>query len=75
VSVKVAVVGCGTWGKNLVRNFYNLEALYGICDMDSDLLYKTSEEYKGINCINNFEQLLKTKELNGVVIATPSHTH
>ena len=28
----VAVVGMGYWGKNLVRNFYELDALAAICD-------------------------------------------
>ena len=29
----VAVIGCGYWGKNLVRNFSNLEALAVVCEM------------------------------------------
>lgn len=31
---RVAVVGCGAWGKNLVRNFAELGALAGVCDSD-----------------------------------------
>lgn len=75
MSVKVAVTGCGTWGRNLVRNFYNLESLYSVCDMDSDILCKVTEDYEGVKCICDFEQILQTEEVNGVVIATPSHTH
>ncbi len=33
----IAVVGAGSWGKNLVRDFYELGALHTICDVDSDL--------------------------------------
>jgi len=29
---RVAVVGSGYWGKNLVRNFHDLQALAAICD-------------------------------------------
>jgi hypothetical protein len=29
---QVAVIGCGYWGKNLVRNYHNLGALKLICD-------------------------------------------
>ena len=75
MSVKVSVTGCGTWGRNLVRNFYNLESLYSICDMDSDALCKIAEDYEGVKCICDFNQLLETDEVDGVVIATPSHTH
>jgi hypothetical protein len=31
-SVRVAAIGCGYWGKNLVRNFAELGALAAICD-------------------------------------------
>ena len=31
----IAVVGCGYWGKNLVRNFAKLGALHTICDIDA----------------------------------------
>jgi hypothetical protein len=33
LSMKVSVLGCGCWGKNLVRNFYQLNALGMVCDM------------------------------------------
>ena len=32
VEPRVAVVGCGYWGRNLVRNFDALGALAAICD-------------------------------------------
>lgn len=73
--VKVSVIGCGVWGKNLVRNFYNLESLYSVCDMDAEILCSVSSQYKGVKCICNFDELLETDEVNGIVIATPSHTH
>ncbi len=75
MSIKVAVIGCGTWGKNLVRNFYNLEALYSVCDIDSGLICSVAEEYEGVKCICDLDELLETDEIKGVVIATPSHTH
>jgi UDP-2-acetamido-3-amino-2,3-dideoxy-glucuronate N-acetyltransferase len=75
LSVKVAVIGCGTWGKNLVRNFFNLEVLYSICDMDSELVCKISSEYKSVQCECDFERIINNQEIDGIVIATPSHTH
>lgn len=75
MDIKVAVLGCGTWGKNLVRNFYNLETLYSVCDIDSDLICKISSEYDGVKCLCDFDEIVNHEEINGVVIATPSHTH
>ncbi len=34
----IAVVGTGYWGKNLVRNFFNLGALHTVCDVNPDTL-------------------------------------
>ena len=33
MTTTVAVVGCGYWGKNLVRNFAGLEALKMVCEV------------------------------------------
>ena len=73
--IKIAVLGCGVWGKNLVRNFYNLEALYSVCDMDSETICAISSQYNGIKCVCDFDEILESEEVKGVVIATPSHTH
>ncbi len=75
MSAKVAIVGCGAWGRNLVRNFYNLESLYGVCDMDSEILSVLSKEYSGIKCISDYNELLSSEEVKGIIVATPSHTH
>ena len=37
---KIAVIGCGLWGRNIVRNFYNLNALSIVCDIDEENLKK-----------------------------------
>ena len=44
----IAVVGCGYWGKNLVRNFYQLGVLNMICDSDSARLEEIGGLYPGI---------------------------
>ena len=42
---KTAVIGCGLWGKNIVRNFYNLGVLDTVCDMDDDNLAMVAQNY------------------------------
>jgi len=71
----VAVVGCGLWGRNIVRNFYNLNALHSVCDLDKDNLEMISELYPDINITNNFDELLIDPEITAMCIVTPSHTH
>jgi UDP-2-acetamido-3-amino-2,3-dideoxy-glucuronate N-acetyltransferase len=71
---KVAVVGCGYWGKNLVRNFHELGSLLAICDVDNFRCRETAENY-GVLSVDNFEDLLALSEVQGIVIAAPAAQH
>jgi UDP-2-acetamido-3-amino-2,3-dideoxy-glucuronate N-acetyltransferase len=71
----VAVIGTGYWGKNLVRNFYNLGALNIICDKDQSILKRYREDYPGVRGVLSLSDILGDSEINGVVVATPAETH
>jgi len=71
----IAVVGCGYWGKNLVRNFYELNSLYAICDTDKKRLKSFQEKYPNLNIFSDYKKLLKKPEIEAIVIATPAATH
>lgn len=71
----VAVVGCGLWGRNIVRNFYNLNALHSVCDLDEENLKMIGELYPDIITTNDFNGLLSNPEVVAMCIVTPSHTH
>jgi len=75
VEQKIAVLGCGLWGRNIVRNFYNLNALGMVCDLDDENLAKVKEQYPGVKITKDFHDILNSKEITGVVVVTPSHTH
>ena len=70
-----AVVGCGLWGRNIVRNFYNLGALHSVCDLDKENLKMIQELYPEVNTTSDFDGLLKNPEVIAMCIVTPSHTH
>lgn len=72
---KIAVIGCGNWGKNLVRNFYNLGFLYKVCDLSPERLQDMRQQYKHIQATNRFQDVFEDPEVDGVVISTPSFTH
>lgn len=72
---KIAVLGCGIWGRNIVRNFYNLNALGMVCDLDEENLAKVKEQYPEVVTTKNFNDIINSKEITGVVVVTPSHTH
>ena len=62
-------------GKNLVRNFYHLGVLYSGCDIDTEILANISKEFPDINFTDNIENIINSREIDAIAIATPSHTH
>jgi UDP-2-acetamido-3-amino-2,3-dideoxy-glucuronate N-acetyltransferase len=72
---KVAVIGSGYWGTNLVRNFHDLRALKLICDRNEMLLGEISKHYPEVATCVALNDVLSREDLHGVVIATPAETH
>lgn len=70
---KVAVIGCGHWGKNLVRNFAELGALAAVVDPNAELATKFAEQYK-VDALS-FEDTIARDDIAGVVIAAPAELH
>ena len=71
----VAVVGCGYWGKNLVRNFAELGALHTICDTSPEVLSLFDALSPDVYRETSFEAVLANKAIRGVVIASPAALH
>lgn len=71
---QVIVVGAGNWGKNLIKNFYNLGALAGVAEMNPDLRSKVEESYPEVKTYEDIQEVLTT-DVSAVVLATPAPTH
>ncbi|MGH2871745.1 MAG: Gfo/Idh/MocA family protein [Solirubrobacteraceae bacterium] len=75
--VKVAVIGFGYWGPNLVRNVVerpDLE-LAGLCELERARAVEFSHRYPGVPIRSNLDRLLDDPEIEAVAIATPPQTH
>ena len=72
---RIAVIGCGMWGRNIVRNFYNLNVLDTVCDIDDENLKKVREQYPEVKTTKDFNEVLNNKNITSVAVVTPSHTH
>jgi UDP-2-acetamido-3-amino-2,3-dideoxy-glucuronate N-acetyltransferase len=75
VGVKVAVVGAGYWGKNLVRNFGGLNAVGALCDSDVERLESFKQQYPGIKLCRAYSDVLRDDTIRAVAIATPAEAH
>ncbi|NBD33335.1 MAG: Gfo/Idh/MocA family oxidoreductase [Cyanobacteria bacterium] len=71
---QVIVVGAGNWGKNLIRNFYELSALAGIVEVDRDRASEIASQYPTVKIFSDYESALATA-VDGIVIATPAGSH
>lgn len=71
---QVIVVGAGNWGKNLIRNFYQLNALAGVAEVNPQLRDAVAKQYPDIPLFTNYEQALASTT-SAIVLATPAPTH
>jgi len=70
----VAVVGCGAWGRNLVRTFHGLGALQWLCDADPTALEEQGRHVRDVKTTTRFEDVLAS-DVPAVVLATPAALH
>ena len=75
--LNVAVVGCGYWGPNLIRNFSSLPGcrVKQVCDTDENRLAHMNKLYPSVRTTTEFEDLIMDKDLDAVVVATPVRLH
>lgn len=73
----IAVVGCGYWGPNLIRNFKSLKEadVVKVCDFDQKRLDHMKSLYQEIQTTTNFNEIINDANIHGVAIATPVNTH
>jgi len=70
----VAVIGCGYWGKNLVRNFQQLGALEAVCDVTAAGRATAASLAPQAKIVADLEEVLASA-VPAVAIATPAETH
>ncbi len=72
---KVAVIGCGYWGKNLVRNMNELGALAAVVDDTERGQALAATVAPGVPVFSRIDDVLGDAAIQGVVISTPAETH
>lgn len=69
----VAAVGCGYWGKNVVRNFAELGALRAVSDADPDVAERMSKQYNVP--ARSLPEIINNAEYDGIAFASPARLH
>jgi predicted dehydrogenase len=74
---RVAVVGLGYWGPNLLRVLFERTDINvrWICDTDQSRLDHCTRRYPSVRATRSLDEVLLDPTVDGVVLATPVHTH
>jgi predicted dehydrogenase len=77
VPLRVAVVGLGYWGPNLVRNLHELEEtdVVTVCDLQQDRLQAVKRRYPSLQLTTSYESVLADPQIDAIAIATPVSSH
>ena len=75
MATNIALIGCGSWGRNLARNLFNLGYLKAVSDADPKILEWVRKTYEGVKVSVNYTDIISDPSINAIVIATPTHTH
>jgi predicted dehydrogenase len=75
--IGLAQVGIGYWGKNLLRNFAAIPGVDVVmaCDQRQDILTRVAGQFPGIQTTSIFGDILKSDDVDCVVIATETPQH
>lgn len=75
--INVAVIGCGYWGPNLIRNLRSLQdcRLKYMCDVNQQRLKHLKTLYPEVEAETDYQRVLKEGNVDAVVIATSVKYH
>jgi predicted dehydrogenase len=75
--VRVAVVGLGYWGPNLVRNVSELPdaELVTVCDLREEALEKIARRFPAVTTTTRYDEILDDESIDAVLVATHVSSH
>ncbi|WP_074381344.1 Gfo/Idh/MocA family protein [Bartonella doshiae] len=73
MTLRVAVLGCGYWGKNHIRTLQSFGVLAAVSDVDADRAASFANMY-GVNVIAP-DDLFTHKDIDALVLALPPQFH
>lgn len=76
-TIKLAVVGAGYWGPNIIRNFDSLNdcKIQWVCDKKSGRLRYINKRWPNISLTEHYDEVIKDPSVDAVIIVTPVSTH
>ena len=73
--MKLAAIGSGAWGRNIVRTLHQMGALGVVAEAAPHLREQLAADYPGLAVVEDYRDLFARADLAAVTIATPAYTH
>lgn len=75
--IRLAVMGGGYWGRNLIRNFSSLEGVEVklLCELNEEASRECAELYPGLESCTDHGRIFQDDGVDGVVVVTPPSLH
>jgi len=73
--IRVAVIGAGSWGRNIIRVLHELDALAAVYDIDAQVREECQRRYPDIPVYDNIHTILENTTISAIMLATPSPEH
>ena len=75
--IRLAVIGYGYWGPNIVRNFQGVQgcSVKTVCDLSPRSLERAKKAFPSVEVTSDFQAVLHSTEIDAVAIITPVATH
>ena len=77
MTLRVALVGAGYWGSNLLQVFHATDgfAVVAVCDVDAELLTRIKARFPQVSVSTSLNEVLDDPTVDAVVVATPPASH
>jgi predicted dehydrogenase len=77
VTLQIGLVGCGRWGLNYLRAFYELDGCRVVtaCDIDPVRRVEAERRAPGLRTTGDVDALINDPEVQAVVVATEASRH
>ncbi len=73
--MKVAVIGAGFWGRNLIRNLHEMGVLEAVAEHHGEARAELQATYPELRLYSEPSEIFADATIQGVLIGTPSPTH
>jgi len=75
--LSVAVIGCGYWGPNFIRNFTQFPGvrMKVAVDLNKERLRHMAQLYPSVRTTTSLDEVLADPEIDAAIVATPVSTH